>query len=343
MTSSAIPGARTVYVRPNGRTGALMAYDVLTGERLFSLPGGVLSADGKTFISTVWGKKRSRFARFDPRSGRKLSGSWIRGSWNAAGVTSNGSRYALMHYWKRGVVLRVGRTEASLRGYYDLDALSPDGRRAYLVHRLDRGYKLQQLDLSTRKLTLTKLDDPSEKMSGTALNAVATRDGHWLLTLYGKSDMHSFVHALDLRSGVAHCIDLPLIGDFMTLGSTAMTLSPDETTLYLAAPYIGRAASVDLMKLEVGRVTRFGGLSPYNLNMVVGPSGAVTPNGRMLAFSGQRTVWLYDTAFGAVRQVFHDETPVTGLGFTPDGKRLLVLQRHGRAAFLDAATGDPVG
>ena len=31
---------------------------------------------------------------------------------------------------------------------------------------------------------------------------------------------------------------------------------------------------------------------------------------------------------------------VSGLGFDPDGRRLLVLQRRGAPIFLDAATGD---
>jgi hypothetical protein len=50
-------------------------------------------------------------------------------------------------------------------------------------------------------------------------------------------------------------------------------------------------------------------------------------------------VWLYDTAFGIVRRATTLRTSVTGLGFTPDGRRLLVLQRDGSPVFLDAATG----
>ncbi len=38
------------------------------------------------------------------------------------------------------------------------------------------------------------------------------------------------MHALDLRSGVAHCIDLPLKGDYATVAATALALSPDEQT-----------------------------------------------------------------------------------------------------------------
>src|SRR5206468_4098925 len=83
-------------------------------------------------------------------------------------------------------------------------------------------------------------------------------------TLYSKPDGHSFIHALDLRTGLAHCIDLTLTGDFFALGSTALTLSPDQATLYLANPYLGRVMTIDLGKLEVTRVVRFSGLSVDN-------------------------------------------------------------------------------
>jgi WD40 repeat protein len=229
-----------------------------------------------------------------------------------------------------------------LHGEFEVDGLSPNGRKVYLVHWRRNGYDLQHLDLATHRLAATRLDEPDEKMSGTAVNAVATRDGRRLFTLYSKPNGHSFVHALDLGTSLAHCIDLALKGDFFVLGATVLSLSPDEATLYLTNPYLGQVTSVDLETLEVTRVVRFRGLSPHNLNMIVGPSAASTPNGRMLAFTGQKSVWLYDTAFGVVRRAASFRSSVTGVGFQPDGRRLLVLQRNGLPAFLDAATGKRV-
>jgi hypothetical protein len=223
---------------------------------------------------------------------------------------------------------------------YDVEALSPHARRVFLIHwNRSGGYDLRQLDFLTKKLTPTRLDDPDEKMIGQATTAVGTRDGHWLLTLYVKPDArHTFIHALDLRSGIAHCIDLPLVANFATAG--ALALSPDEQALYVASGYAGRVVTVDLAKLEVTRVVRFPGVRTNNVDMSVGPSAAVTANGRMLAFSAGRSVALYDTAFGVVRASTTFNTQVTGLGFGPSGRRLLVLERHGPPAFLAAATGE---
>jgi hypothetical protein len=221
---------------------------------------------------------------------------------------------------------------------FEVEALSPDGRRVFLVHWHDTGYDLQQLDLSTRKLSPTRLDEPDEKMSGTAVTAVATRDGRWLLTLYAKSD-GSFVHALNLRTGLAHCIDLPLRGDLFAVGSTALALSPDESSLYLASPYLGRVITVDLETLEVTRVVPFRALSANLVDMSIGPSAAVTKNGRMLAFSGGTSIWLYDTAFRLVRRPIDVGSTTKGLGFGPGGRALVAIRSSSTPIRLDAATG----
>lgn len=328
-------------MRPFGRQGPLRAYSVRTGARRYALPPGILSADGRAFISSAAAKApRTTVVRYDVRSGRLVRGwSLPRRGWSPAGLTADGRHVALLRNGRHVTVLRVGGSRIVLRGLYEVEALSPDGNRVFLVHWKRNGYDLQQLDLATQKLAPTRLDEPDEKMTGTAVSSVASRDGHWLLTLYVKPDGHSFVHALDLRSGLAHCIDLTLAGDLFVLGSTVLSLSPNERTLYLANPYLGRVTSVDLARLEQTRVVRFAGLSPGNVNMMIGPSAASTPNGRMLAFTGQKSVWLYDTAFGIVRTATSLQTSVTGLGFRPDGRKLLVLQRNGPPIFLDAASG----
>jgi hypothetical protein len=341
-TSTAAPGSEVVLVRPDGRQGRLQAFSVRTGQRRFALPPGILSADGRTFISSARVKSpRTSVVRFDVRSGDLVRGWSFAGRyWMPAGVTADGSRFALMRNGRKVTFVRVGRAQIVLPGFYEVEALSPTGKRLFLIHWKNNGYDLQQLDLATRKLSPTRLDEPDEKMSGVALGSVATRDGGWLLTLYSKADGHSFVHALDLRTGLAHCIDLPLAGDLLTLGATALTLSPDARNLYLTNPYVGSVTTVDLATLEPTRVVRFPRIA-LGQDLTVGPSAAVTPNGRVLSFSGRRSLWFYDTAFGVVRRARGRPTEITGLGFRPDGRRLLVLQRRGAPIFLDSATGEP--
>jgi hypothetical protein len=339
-TSSARPGSNLLFVRPSGQQGPLHAFDLRTGARRFTLPNGVLSADGRTFVSSAPAKAtRTTIARFDARTGKLQRGSSVRGRWNVAGVSADGSQDVLARYSRHVTAFRAGGSRYRLRGNYEVEALSPDGRRLFVVHWRRRGYDLQQLDLASRALRPTRLDEPDEKMSGTAVNAIATRDGRWLLTLYAKPDGTAFVHALDLRSGIAHCVDLPLKGDYGSVWSTALALSPDEQQLYLASPLLGRVTTVDMRALDVASVSRFKPVDAMKFTFGIGPSAAISPNGRMLAFVTARRLWLVDTAFGVVRGPKVLRENVLGVGFSSNGRQVVAVTAHGRIAF-DAATGE---
>ena len=299
----------------------------------------MLSADGRTFVAAArTNAGRTTVARIDAQTGNPKRVWSLPGPWEVGGVTADGSTFAAVRHTRRATIVRVRSRRKALGGWRDVEALSPDGRRVYLVHWGRSNYVLEQLDLGSGRLAPTRLADPDEKMIGLPSTAVATRDGRWLFTLYWQGEgEENFIHALDLRNGVAHCVDLPLDGDYFPLATSALALSPDEQTLYLASPYLGRVAMVDLGQLKVTRVVRFQGLSASSLNMSVGPSAAVTPNGRMLAFSGGRSVWRYDTAYGILKRPVRVGSAVRGVGFSPDGTRLLILPRRGAATFLDAA------
>ena len=337
ITSSAFPGSPLLFVR--SPFGAFHAFDLERGARRFSLPQGSLSADGRTFVAAAQTRSgRTTVARLDAGTGRPRRAWSLPGRWEVGAVTADGRTFALARHTRRATILRVGSRQRALGGWRDVEALSPDGRRLYIVHWGRSNYVLEQLDLASGRVSPTRLADPDEKMIGLPSTAVATRDGHWLFTLYWKGEgEENFIHALDLRNGVAHCIDLPLDGGYFPLATSALTLSPDEKTLYMASPYLGRVTTVDLRKLEVTRVVRFRGLPASSVNMMVGPSAAVTPNGRMLALSGGRSVWLYDTAYGIVKRPVRVGSAVRGVGFQPEGRRLLVLPRRGAAIFVDAA------
>jgi hypothetical protein len=306
---------------------------------MFSLPQGSLSADGRTFVAAARAKAdRTTIVRTDAWSGKPRRGWSRRGRWDVAGVTADGSTFALVRHTRHATILRVGSRRQVLRGWRDVEALSPDGRRVYIVHWGRTSYVLEQLDLASGRLGPTRLADPDEKMIGLPSTAVATRDGRWLFTLYWKGEgEENFIHALDLQHGVAHCIDLPLDGDYFPLATSALALSPDEKTLYMASPYLGRVTTIDVAELEVTRVVRFHGLPVANMNMRFGPGAAITSNGRMLAFTGGRSVWLYDAAYGIVKRPVRLYSAVRGVGFRPDGRQLLALPRWGEPVFLDAA------
>jgi hypothetical protein len=356
-SSSAVPGSRILALRPNGAGGPLVGYDLVRKTKRFTLGSGRISADGTRFFRAIHAYSDTRFARYDGRTGALRSATSIRGKWSLGILSPTGRWLVATRYARNSTRLALVdalrgsvRGTVTLRGNNEVETVSPDGRRLFLVHYRRAGYDLRQYDFLARRLQATRLADPDEKMSGTAWGGIATRDGRWLLTLYLKPDGTAFVHALDLGRGIAHCIDLPNAeNDFSRLGAFAMTLSPDGRTLYMANSLMGVVDVIDLVKLRVGRTVHF---PPQASSMVfgIGPNAAVSPNGRMLYFSGGRFVWAYDTAYGKVRGPYAAapvnqgfQISVAGLGFAPGGRHVVAIRSDRRLVSFDAAKGRRTG
>ena len=351
-TSSAqVPGSGLLFVRPSGQFGPLEAYDAATGARRFQLARGTLAADGTHYVTVR--RNVVRIWTLSPRLHLLRRWQAPRESWLAA--VSADARRVVLQERARGnhtpfvVVDTVhGRLlhRIDLRGSYQAEALSPDSRRLFLIRWVRLTYDLRTLDFATRALRPTRLAEPDEKMKGTAATAIETRDGHWLLTLYvGGGENGTFVHALDLRSGVAHCIDLPTFAPDATIGQTAaLALSPSGKRLYLANPLLGRVTVVDVPHTRVVRNVGFRHLDPMHFGFGIGPDAAVSPRGRLLAFAAAGNVWLYDTASAKVRgplatgrRLLGVAPTVRGLGFTSGGGRVTALLAGGNHASFDAA------
>jgi hypothetical protein len=112
-----------------------------------------------------------------------------------------------------------------LAGAFAFDAVSPDGRRLYVLHYplgVNGGirYVVRSIDLRTGKLepgAIVDKTEPDERMNGVALARAWSRDGSWAYTLYNGGTSHAFVHALNTRGRVARCIDLPWTGEAQSI------------------------------------------------------------------------------------------------------------------------------
>jgi hypothetical protein len=112
------------------------------------------------------------------------------------------------------------RERVTLAGWFSVDAISPDGRRLYLIHYTRPNnylrYEVRAYDLASRRLEARPIVDPrepDEKMQGIASQRVMSADSRWAYTLYMRPQGAPFIHALDTRAGTAACIDLDGIGD----------------------------------------------------------------------------------------------------------------------------------
>ena len=345
-SSSASPGGNLLFLRGYGQRGPLTAIDTASGRARFALPPGVASANGRVYVSAVQRAHRFTVVRtFDGRSGRLLHVHTYRGGgWSVAGISANGRYAALLDAFRRGRGVRIAivgtRLGAAvhtitLRGSYDVDAVSNNGRRLFLIQYLRSGYLVRFYDVARQSLAARVLTEKGAPMQGLAWNAVASPDGHYLFTLYVRGDGAAEIHTLDLRRGTAVCIDLPR-GDPASVQQYALALSPDGRTVFAANPALRLVATVDVRTRSVGHVAYFhaNGFPSTQSELAV-----ASHDGRTVYFTSGRDLFAYDAAYRTIRGAYRIGTVATGLAFTRDDRRLLVVRADHKVLWINAATG----
>lgn len=148
---------------------------------------------------------------------------------STTGLSADGRTLVLAHVDTRFPVRRTHllrlatsrlkvRDRITLRGWWTVDALSPDGRWLYLLHYGDplhstTQYAVRAYDLVRHRLVKAPVIDrrePDEQMGGLPVTRTVSSDGRWAYTLYDNPE-EPFVHALDTATRSAACIDLPML------------------------------------------------------------------------------------------------------------------------------------
>ena len=159
------------------------------------------------------------------------------------------SRFVLL----RARTLKPAR-RIELRGDLSFDALSPDGRRLFLIqHAWARDvarYAVRVLDLRTGRLAARAVVDRDEpNMSGFPVRRATGAGERWVYTLYTAPSGHPFIHALDTVGVRAVCIDLPA-GNSEQIGRARLVVDPSGKRLDVVTD--GRTLySVDLRTFKV--------------------------------------------------------------------------------------------
>jgi WD40-like Beta Propeller Repeat len=122
------------------------------------------------------------------------------------------------------------RNPIVLRGYFTVDAVSPDGRWLYLVRYRSvarNDYEVRAYDLARGQMLAAPIVDPrepDEKMQGLPMTRTVSPDGRWAYTLYANPEGEPFIHALDTERRTAACIDLDDVSN-ETIGEARLSLS----------------------------------------------------------------------------------------------------------------------
>ena len=345
-------GTQLLYVQPAGVGGPVHAYDTTSGGRMFSLPAGITSANGRSHVTATAHRFGTVVSRLRVGNATVAGSVLVDGRWQLAGVAPNG-RFAALARQARDrratdvTIIDLTRDRVvhrlDLPGDFEVETISNDGQRLFLIQRLasKTKYLVRLFDLSGNRLATKPLRGKGEPsvMAGYAWSGVGSPDGRWLLTLYLNSERKlAFVHALNLVTSKPTCIFLPGRGSFSSLKGYSLTLSPDGRKLYAANTALGVLSEVDLSARRVVRTARFtpavrGGNAPTM-------SGTISRSGRMLYFSGGRDLFAYDAAYGVVRGPYATRGRLSGFGFGLGDRRVHALRADGRMLSFDAATGE---
>lgn len=327
------PQSAGLNVRPAGARGPLVQYDLDQRSKRFSLPAGMLSADGSRF-AFVRGRKLTLYSMVARRA---YLDAQVPSRTSVEAVAPEARFIVLRSDRQVRVVGGVrGRTVRKLtlpRGF-SVDAISPDGHWLYLIQdKAGQDYAVRRYNLKTGVL----LDNPlvqkgeQEQMAGTSAGAIQSLDGRWQFTLYVNSaHKMAFVHALNLAESYTVCIDLPGTGTPAQLRTYSLALPLDGKTLYAANPALGIVTEVSL-----------GTYRPLTKRFATSAaartaSAAVSPSRGTLAFSAGPRIWLYDTSAASVRGPYSAGGDVVGLGFA-DARRLFAARASGQLTAFDAA------
>ncbi len=246
-----VPGSADRYVTVDGTGTTLVERIARNGGRIaglarvsgnFTIPAVAydasasgLSADGKTLVliepRASFPRRMTRFLLLDART------------------------------------LRVRRT-VTLRGDFSFDAVSPHGRRMFLINYASPNdptrYTVRAYDFTAEALVQDPVRDPAErsdKMRGSPITRVMSSDGRWAYTLYDGAGSTPFVHALDTVAMQAHCIDLPLLAGRRDLWALRLALgSGDELRV---GPTGAVLARIDLTRFVVSAPAAAGTFAPH--------------------------------------------------------------------------------
>ena len=149
---------------------------------------------------------------------------------SSPGAVAGRSRFAILATHD----LRLQRM-VTLRGEWSFDALSPDGRKLYLVeHSGNVTYRVRAYDVRRGKLLREAVIDPrlgGRSMTGAPVTRATGPGGVWVYTLYQKPCGLTFIHALDTVRGKALCMELPWRGNQGRLFDVRMSMRGKKLVL----------------------------------------------------------------------------------------------------------------
>jgi hypothetical protein len=241
-----------------------------------SMKAGTFAPGGSERLITRRAGDDTLVAALRRRDGELLRSRTVRGRWGIAPVAFDDATTGLSADGRVVVLVRperrypptstrlavldartlAVRREIPLAGFFTLDAVSRDGRWAYLIEYASEDvldYRVRALDTETGRLAARDVVDPrspGEQMGGLPMTRAMSHDGRWAYTLYGGGE-ETFIHALDTAGRPAACIDLEMLAPDSDLTGYRLRVSGDGGRIDVRAPDRSLVATVDARNFAV--------------------------------------------------------------------------------------------
>jgi hypothetical protein len=238
-----------------------------------------------------------------------------------------------------------------LKGWFEFDAISNDGRNLYLIQYVGpQQYHVRLYHVAMHQLdpnfVVEKGAPPNSTMAGIKMMSVPSPDGQWLYTLYAREHEGAFIHGLNLNGDpFAACIDLPGEGFSKDPNQFrwSLAISPDGLSLYAANGAMGVVTTTRIGPNTfpaLGPTWRIGSQQPAPPGVKESGSNTsvVSPDGKTLIIAGGTGLIWIDTTRMEKRATALDSWRVWSVGLTPDGQKLYALNDAGNIAEVSMAS-----
>jgi hypothetical protein len=357
------------------------------GRVLRRLPGGELTAGGTRLLTAAPDGDVTRLRLLDTATGAVLDERALPAGFRLPALgpaqrpvaVAAGDRYAALEDTPPGaqagsvttthvavVDLAAGGPSRliTLAGDFDVDALSSDGSRLYLIESLAPDaagkvdYRVRRVDVATGTLDPQVVVDKSDggaAMTGLPLSRAFGSDPGWVLTVYGFGDRGPFVHALGVDIGVAFCVDLPAdtrTGDDAEQLLWSLVRDPSGRRAVAINAGTGQVVELDLgtggapvatrtVDIPIGGSTSGSGIvTSAGAKRIVSTGAVLSPDGRVLYAVADSGIVALDTETLRVSATLATSIRPSGLAVSPDGSALLAVEENASTVDLvDVRTG----
>jgi hypothetical protein len=295
--------------------GPVTIADLRTGKARFALPAGIVGGD------RLVSKLGRTLAWYDMTTGRQTDSVTLAHDTRFAGVSQDGARAVGFQLTDGGSTTITIASPAAQRDIridgrdWDFDGLRGDN--LFLIKNLSGGgYQVRVLHLESGQLDAALVKDPHESGTiwGQPYSRLASADGRYLFTLYIGQNGGAMVHALDLETANARCIDLPGTGNYLASTLYAMVLSNDGRTLWAVGAGYGRVVGIDVAARTATTAFTIGASTSRQGK---GTRAALSPDGKRIALSDGDTVSVLNLRTRKI--VKRKPVPALAIGYAPDG------------------------